>query len=67
MRPGTGYAAAEGGSAMRVREDYWPDTQIRATATQYQSSLRRTAYNTIGRYPLFWRRNRQSRKGFHQQ
>jgi S-DNA-T family DNA segregation ATPase FtsK/SpoIIIE len=42
MHPGTGYIVAEDGSAMRVRADYWPDTQIRAAATQYQSSLRRT-------------------------
>ena len=40
--PGMGYVAAEDGSAMRVRADYWTDTQIRATATHYQSSLRRT-------------------------
>jgi S-DNA-T family DNA segregation ATPase FtsK/SpoIIIE len=42
MHPWTGYAAAEDGSAVRVRADYWTDTQIRATATHYQSSLRRT-------------------------
>jgi hypothetical protein len=36
MHPGTGYVAAEDGSAIRVRADYWTDTQIRATATQYQ-------------------------------
>ena len=42
MHPRTGYAAAEDGSAVRVRADYWTDTQIRATATHYQSLLRRT-------------------------
>jgi S-DNA-T family DNA segregation ATPase FtsK/SpoIIIE len=33
--PGTGYVVAEDGSAMRVRADYWTDTQIRATAVRY--------------------------------
>jgi DNA segregation ATPase FtsK/SpoIIIE, S-DNA-T family len=48
--PGTGYVVAEDGSAIRVRADYWTDTQIRATATQYRPTLR----------------NAQRRKGFHE-
>jgi S-DNA-T family DNA segregation ATPase FtsK/SpoIIIE len=43
IAPGTGYVVAEDGSAIRVRADYWTDTQIRATATQYQPRVRRTA------------------------
>jgi DNA segregation ATPase FtsK/SpoIIIE, S-DNA-T family len=39
--PGTGYVVAEDGSVMRVRADYWTDSQIRATATQYQPRVRR--------------------------
>ena len=34
--PGTGYIVAEDGSAMRVRADYWTDTQIRSTAARYR-------------------------------
>lgn len=41
--PGTGYVVAEDGSAIRVRADYWPDAQIRATAAQFQRPVRRTA------------------------
>lgn len=32
---GTGYVVAEDGAVMRVRADYWTDTQIRATAARY--------------------------------
>jgi DNA segregation ATPase FtsK/SpoIIIE, S-DNA-T family len=41
--PGTGYVVAEDGSAIRVRADYWTDTQIRTTAAQYQRPVQRTA------------------------
>jgi DNA segregation ATPase FtsK/SpoIIIE, S-DNA-T family len=41
--PGTGYVVAEDGSAIRVRADYWTDTQIRATAAQYRRPVQRTA------------------------
>ena len=34
--PGTGYVVAEDGSTMRVRADYWTDTQIRAAAARYR-------------------------------
>jgi DNA segregation ATPase FtsK/SpoIIIE, S-DNA-T family len=34
--PGTGYVVAEDGSAMRVRADYWTDTQIHTTAARYR-------------------------------
>lgn len=33
--PGTSYVVAEDGSAMRVRADYWTDTQTRTTAGRY--------------------------------
>jgi S-DNA-T family DNA segregation ATPase FtsK/SpoIIIE len=34
--PGTGYVIAEDGAAMRIRADYWTDTQIRMAAAEYR-------------------------------
>lgn len=39
--PGTGYVIAEDGAVMRVRADYWTDSQIRATASKYQPRVGR--------------------------
>jgi hypothetical protein len=34
--PGTGYVISEDGAAMRIRADYWTDTQIRMAADEYR-------------------------------
>ena len=38
--PGTGYIVTEDGSTIRVRADYWPDSLIRAVATEYRCTRR---------------------------